>query len=195
MLDLAAHQSLRRHDLLTLEGHLAAAARLVDAACATSTVLDGDCDDRDLDLDRVVDVTVRAAFVSMQQLHIALRLTLESAERAQLVLRVVDRAGLDAASSEAVGAASMVLEAVRCDGLDHAVRVAAHAAALIGPRALLDGSVALVASLSVEIAELLAIEPAAVSAEIVRLVVALPPGPVVPCDDRRRPVELAVARR
>ena len=183
-----------RHDLLTLDGHLAAAARLVEASLSSSEVR-SDRADGDLDLDRVVDVTVRAAFVSMQQLQIALRLTLEPTEHPQLVLRVVDRASLGEASSEAVGAAAMLLEAVRCDGVDHAVRLATHAAALLGPRALLDGSVALVASLSVEIADLLQIEPVAVSAEIVRLVVALPPGPIVPSDERRRRVELAVARR
>ena len=194
MLDLDADITRGRHDLLTLDGHLAEAARLVEASLA-SGVDHGGRTDRDFDLDRVVDVTVRAAFVSMQQLQIALRLTLEAAEHPQLVLRVVDRAGVGDASSEGVGAAAMLLEAVRCDGVDHAVRLAAHAAALIGPRALLEGSVALVASLSVEIADLLQIDPADVSAEIVRLVVSLPPGPLVPSDDRRRRVELAVAHR
>lgn len=195
MLDLDADTTRGDHDLLTLDGHLAAAARLVDASSASSADHHGGAADRDLDLDRVVDVTVRAALVSMQQLQIALRLTLEPTEGPQLVLRVVERAGGGTASSESVGAAAMLLEAVRCDGVDHAARLAAHAAALLGPRALLDGSVALVASLSVEIAGLLDIDPTAVSAEIVRLVEALPVGPVVPSDDRRRSVELTVSHR
>lgn len=176
-------------DVLTLDAHLAAATRLVDfSRCAAPG---WPCHDSGFDLDKVVDVVVRAAFVSMQQLQIALRLTLESTQRTQLILRVVERACASGASQAAVGASALLLETVRHDGLEHAVSVAANAASELGAGELLDGSVALVASLSVEIAELLDISPASVSTEIVRLVTALPAGPVVPPDDRRRPVELA----
>lgn len=179
-------------DALTLDAHLAAAARLADMSRSSPSPGVSTPTDVGFDLDKVVDVTVRAAFVSMQQLQIALRLTVEATQRTQLVLRIVDRACATGASSEAVGASAMLLETVRQDGVEHAISVAANAMSELGPRALLDGSIALVASLSVEIAELLAIEPADVSAEIVRLVAALPPGPVVPSDDRRRSAELAV---
>jgi len=179
-------------DALTLDAHLAAAARLAEMSRSPRSSGVSTHTDADFDLDKVVDVTVRAAFVSVQQLQIALRLTMEATQRTQLVLRIVDRACATGASPEAVGASAMLLETVRQDGVEHAISVAANAVSELGPRALLDGSIALVASLSVEIAELLAIEPADVSAEIVRLVAALPPGPVVPSDDRRRSAELAV---
>lgn len=181
-------------DALTLDAHLAAAARLAEMSRPQRSVGVSTHTDVDFDLDKVVDVTVWAAFVSMQQLQIALRLTMEATQRTQLVLRIVDRACATGASPEAVGASALLLETVRQDGVEHAISIAAHAVSELGPRALLDGSISLVASLSVEIAELLAIEPADVSAEIVRLVAALPPGPVVPSDDRRRSAELAVCR-
>ncbi len=177
-------------DVLTLDAHLAAAARLV--AFSRCAAPDSPRHDADFDLDQVLDVTVRAAFVSMQQLQIALRLTLESTQRTQLIWRIVERACALGASQAAVGASALLLETVRHDGLEHAVTVATNAASELGARQLLDGSVALVASLSVEIADLLDISRAAVSSEIARLVAALPPGQVVPPDDRRHPVELAV---
>lgn len=177
---------------LTLDAHLDAARRLAEMSRSPRSLGMSRHTDVDFDLDKVVDVTVRAAFVSMQQLQIALRLTMEATQRTQLVLRIVDRACASGASADAVGASALLLETVRHDGVEHAVRVAANAVSELGAQALLDGSIALVASLSVEIAELLDIEPADVSAEIVRLVAALPPGPVVPPDDRRQPAELAV---
>jgi hypothetical protein len=206
MLDLATvlDRSLGS-DTLTLDTHLTAAARLVDlsqpeprpqsaaqSARTASPLGRRQVGDAGFDLDQVVEVTVRAAFVSMQQLEIALRLTLDSTQRTQLVVRLVDRAGAAGASPGGVGAAALLLDVVRDDGLDRAVRVAANAVVELGARELLDGSVALVASLSVEIAGLLHIEPAAVSLEIVRLAAGLPAGPVVPPDDRRRVTVLAV---
>jgi hypothetical protein len=177
---------------ITLDAHLEAAGRLAEISRSPRSLEVSTLTDADFDLDKVVDVTVRAAFVSMQQLQIALRLTMEATQRTQLVLRITDRACATGASPAAVGASALLLETVRQDGVEHAVRVAANALSELGPRTLLDGSIALVASLSVEIAELLGIASADVSAEIVRLVAALPPGPVVPPDDRRQAAQLAV---
>ena len=180
-------------DVLTLDAHLAAAARRVESSrCAAPvsawdpTRLDADADDDD-----VVEVIVGAAFVSMQQLRVALRLTLDSTQQTQFIFRIVERACASGASRAAVGASALLLDTVRRGGLEDAVTVARNAMSVLGAAELLDGSAAFVASLSVEISELLDLSPSVVSSEIVRLVAGLPTGPAVPTPGRRRLVELA----
>ncbi len=178
-------------DVLTLDAHLAAAARRVEWSRCAAPVAAWDPTRLDADADDVVEVIVGAAFVSMQQLRIALRLTLDSTQQTQFSFRIVERACASGASRAAVGASALLLDTVRHGALEDAVTMARNAVSVLGAAELLDGSAALVASLSVEISELLDVSPAVVSSEIVRLVAGLPAGPAVPTPGRRRLVELA----